>query len=80
MVRDTKGFAMSDANVIAFPVRAAPPTPTDTFNDWMSWAECELSILGYDVSATDYNWRAAHQKGLRPEVAAEHAARGLEAG
>ncbi len=71
---------MSDANVIAFPVRAAPPTPTDAFNDWMSWAECELSILGYDVSATDYNWRAAHQKGLRPEVAAEHAARGLEAG
>ncbi|MEQ8326954.1 MAG: hypothetical protein RH951_07335 [Parvibaculum sp.] len=71
---------MTDANVIAFPVRAMPSTPADEFGDWMSWAECELAILGYEVSATSYNWRAAHEKGLRPEVAAEHAARGLEAG
>ncbi len=70
---------MSDANVIAFPVRAAPASPADEFSDWMSWAECELAILGYDVTATDYNWRAAHEKGLSPEVAAEHAVRSLEA-
>lgn len=78
---------MSDAatpgdNVIAFPARnrTVAAVPVDPFDDWMSWAECELSILGYDLSATSYNWRAAHEKGLRPEVAAEHAARGLEAG
>lgn len=71
---------MSDANVIAFPVRAAAASPVDAFTDWMSWAECELAILGYEVTATDYNWRAAHQKGLRPEVAAEHAVRSLEFG
>ena len=71
---------MSDANVIAFPVRAAAVSPVDAFTDWMSWAECELAILGYELTATDYNWRAAHQKGLRPEVAAEHAVRSLEFG
>lgn len=69
-------------NVIAFPVRSRTVSvrPVDPFDDWMSWAECELAILGYDLSATTYNWRAAHEKGLRPEVAAEHAVRGLQAG
>jgi hypothetical protein len=69
-------------NVIAFPVRqkTVAALPVDPFDDWMSWAECELAILGYDLSATTYNWRAAHQKGLRPEIAAEHAVRGLQVG
>jgi hypothetical protein len=71
---------MTDSNVIAFPVRGAPPQPTDDFSDWMAWAESELAILGYEVSATSYNWRLAHQRGLRPEVAADHAVRGLQAG
>lgn len=74
--------ATSGATVIAFPDRnrTVAASPVDPFDDWMSWAECELSILGYDLSATSYNWRAAHEKGLRPEVAAEHAVRSLEAG
>ncbi|GAB4357855.1 MAG: hypothetical protein Kow00114_09660 [Kiloniellaceae bacterium] len=78
---------MSDAlpsgdNVIAFPLRhrAAATPPTDPFDVWMSWAESELALLGYELMATAYNWRAAHQKGLRPEVAADHAVRGLRAG
>jgi len=71
-----------DDNVIAFPVRSRTVSvaPVDPFDDWMSWAECELAILGFDLTATTYNWRAAHQKGLRPEVAAEHAVRGLQVG
>ncbi|MGD1879586.1 MAG: hypothetical protein ACFB13_19050 [Kiloniellaceae bacterium] len=87
--------ASPDANVIAFPARATPPSKSgaksgakpgsklesrsEEFRDWMSWAECELAILGYDLSACDYDWRAAHTKGLRPEIAAEQAARGLDA-
>lgn len=71
---------MTGSNVIAFPLRNAAPAPTDDFGDWMVWAENELAILGYEVSATNYNWRLAHQRGLRPEVAADHATRGLEVG
>ena len=64
---------MSDANVIAFPPRAASSKP-DSYRDWLSWVECELAILGYDLSACDYDWRAAHTKGLRPDAAAAAAA------
>jgi hypothetical protein len=64
---------MSDANVIAFPVAAAPSTKAGDFQTWLSWAECELAILGYDLSATDFDWRSAHAKGLRPELAAAEA-------
>ena len=74
---------MTEANVIPFPQRSAPPPapePVGDFGDWMAWAESELTLLGFDLSATDYNWRAAHAKGLRPEVAADHAVRGLRAG
>jgi len=78
----TRDAGTPDDNVIAFPVRSRTVSvaPVDPFDDWMSWAECELAILGFDLSATTYNWRAAHQKGLRPEVAAEHAVRGLQVG
>jgi hypothetical protein len=65
---------MSDANVIAFPPRAAPSSKPDSYRDWLSWVECELAILGYDLSACDYDWRAAHAKGVRPEAAAAEAA------
>jgi hypothetical protein len=69
---------MSDANVIDFPRRAVAVSPHNGYRDWLAWVECELSILGYDLSACDYDWRAAHAKGLRPEVAATEAAGRLE--
>ena len=69
---------MTDANVIAFPAQVAPAAETDRFRDWLSWVECELAILGYELSACSYNWRAAHDKGLRPEVAAATAVREFE--
>lgn len=65
---------MSDANVIDFPRPSLQPPRHDDYRDWLSWAECELSILGYELSACDYDWRAAHAKGLRPEAAAAEAA------
>lgn len=70
---------MSDANVIDFPQRATAPLPRhDDYRDWLAWAECELSILGYELSACDYDWRSAHAKGLRPEAAAAEAAQRLD--
>jgi hypothetical protein len=69
---------MSDANVIAFPPRAAPSSKPGSYRDWLSWVECELAILGYDLSACDYDWRAAHSKGMRPEAAAAEAAQRYE--
>lgn len=69
---------MSDANVIDFPRRGAAASPRGGYAEWLAWAECELSILGYEFSACDYDWRAAHTRGLRPEAAAAEAARRLE--
>ena len=69
---------MSDANVISFPQREASQSKADAFRDWLSWTECEVAILGYDLPACDYDWRAAHAKGLRPEVAAAQAVQGIE--
>ena len=71
---------MTDANVIAFPAPSVPSSEDDAFGNWLSWAECELSILGFDLSASSYDWRAAYNKGLRPEVAAEQAASGRDVG
>ena len=65
---------MSDAKVIAFPNRSAPLPRPDRYRDWLSWVECELAILGYDLSTCDYDWPAALAKGLRPEAAAAEAA------
>ena len=70
---------MTDDTVIAFPQRAAPSGAADGYRDWLSWAECEFSILGFALSASSYDWEAAYRKGLRPEVAAEQAAEGLDA-
>jgi len=71
---------MTDATVIAFPVSSGTSSSADGFRDWLSWAECELSILGFALSESGYDWDAAYKKGLRPEVAAAQAAKGLEAG
>lgn len=70
---------MSEASVIAFPPRGAAASKPDAYRDWLAWAECELAILGYDLSACDYDWQRAHAKGLRPEAAAAQAAEGKEA-
>ena len=77
---ETERPVMSDATVIAFPPRGGAASTSDSYRDWLSWAECELSILGYDLSACNYDWQAAHAKGLRPEEAAAQAADGQEAG
>lgn len=71
---------MTDATVIAFPTGSVSSNDGEGFRDWLSWAECELSILGFELSASGYDWDAAYKKGLRPEVAAEQAAAGLDAG
>ena len=71
---------MSDANVLAFPGHPVQSSGADAYRDWLSWAECELSILGFELSASRYDWHAAYKKGLRPEEAAEEAADGFKAG
>ena len=71
---------MTDATVIAFPTPPGTSGGADPFSDWLSWAECELSILGFELSASHFDWQSAYQEGLRPEVAAAQAARGFETG
>jgi len=69
---------MNDFNVIAFPKPRTSQAPHDNFRDWMSWAECELAILGYDLLESGYDWRDAHARGMRPETAAAQAADVIE--
>ncbi|WP_420348950.1 hypothetical protein [Pelagibius sp.] len=74
---------MTDATVIAFPGHApssAPSSPAEAYRDWLSWAECEFSILGHDIAASGFDWEAAYRDGLRPEAAAAQAAAQVEAG
>jgi hypothetical protein len=61
--------AVSD-KVITFP----RTNPRRDFDYWLSWVECELSILGHDIAARSYDWRSAFARGLKPEEAAEEAA------
>ena len=61
---------MRDDTVVAFPGR--------DYQMWLSWVECELSILGHDIAKLPNNWRAASDRGLRPEQAAEQAADQIE--
>ncbi len=68
---------MIDANVLAFPGGPAQSGGADAYRDWLSWAECELSILGFDLPESPYDWHAAYKKGLRPEQAAKEAAEGF---
>jgi hypothetical protein len=58
---------MANETVIAFPGR--------DFQSWLSWVECELSILGFDLSKHSYDWKQSFDHGLRPEQAAAEAAR-----
>lgn len=74
---------MTDATVIEFPGQTSSPgraRPAETYRDWLSWAECELSILGHDMAASGFDWEAAYRDGLRPEAAAAKAAERIEAG
>lgn len=65
---------MTDAIVIAFPKRQ------QDFEAWCGWAECELSILGFEMADTGYDWRAAFEHGLKPEDAAAEAAKSAKTG
>ena len=56
---------MRDDTVVAFPGR--------DYQTWLRWVECELSILGHDIAKLPDDWRAAFDRGLRPEQAAEQA-------
>ena len=57
---------MTDQTVVPFVGR--------DFQSWYNWVECELSILGFDISKHSYDWKAAFERGLRPELAAKEAA------
>lgn len=59
---------MTEATIIDF------PSGKQSFEEWHGWAECELSILGHDIRHADYDWRAAYERGLKPEDAAAEAA------
>ncbi|HIP78006.1 MAG TPA: hypothetical protein EYH07_06050 [Kiloniellaceae bacterium] len=74
---------MTDATVIEFPGHPSSrgtSRPAETYRDWLSWAECELSILGHYIAASGFDWEAAYRDGLRPEAAAAQAAEQIEAG
>ena len=57
---------MTTQTVVAFPGR--------DFESWMSWAECELAILGFDVATHEFDWATAFRQGLKAEDAAAEAA------
>ena len=63
---------MTVQTVIAFPGRDRD------YESWISWVECELAILGFDVAGQQYDWRALFDKGLKPEEAAAKAAKAFE--
>ena len=58
---------MSDNKVVAFPGR--------DYHSWLNWVECELSILGFEMSSQHCDWKSLFDRGLRPETAASQAAR-----
>ncbi len=60
-----------EPNIISFPKNQASG---NEYEYWLSWAECELSILGHDLHAVSYDWKTAFNEGLKPEEAAEKAA------
>lgn len=66
---------MPDDNVLVFPTQ---PRSDRDFGSWLSWVECELSILGHDIQARQHDWRGAYDRNLRPEAAAAEAARKFE--
>ena len=64
---------MTDVTVAVFP--GGENTSQRDYDSWIAWAECELSILGHEIAALTYDWRDAFKRGLKPEIAAEEAAR-----
>lgn len=60
-----------EPNIVSFPKNRVSG---DEYEYWLSWTECELSILGYDLHAVSYDWKAAFDRGLKPEEAAQDAA------
>jgi hypothetical protein len=58
---------MSDNKVVPFPRR--------DYHSWLNWVECELSILGFEISSHTCDWKSLFDRGLRPETAASQAAR-----
>ncbi len=61
---------MSQQTVVAFPDR--------DYRSWLNWVQCELSILGFDISKHSFDWQAVFNRGLRPEAAAAEAAQLFE--
>ena len=59
--------------VVSFPGKGSAEIHTAEFDGWLSWAHCELSILGYEPDEVDFDWRAAFARGLEPHVAAAEA-------
>lgn len=66
---------MPDDNIIAFP---ASTRTGDDFQSWLTWVECELTILGHDIQVREHDWRQDYDCGKRPEEAAAEAARRFE--
>jgi len=65
--------------VIAFPGNGSAGLQQTDFECWLSWTECELSILGFDLSAVDHDWRQAFADGRKPHEAAADAVDALKA-
>lgn len=63
-----------EPNIISFPT---PGVQGDEYDYWLSWVECELTILGHDFSKVSYDWKSAHQRKLKPEEAAAEAVEAL---
>lgn len=71
-LRTRKFEHMTVQKVIAFPARDRD------YESWISWVECELAILGFDIAEQEFDWRALFDKGLKPEEAAAEAAETFE--
>jgi hypothetical protein len=63
---------VSEQTVVSFPLHGFAG---GHYEYWLGWAECELSILGFDLKEVAFDWRAAFDCGLKPEQAAAEAAK-----
>lgn len=62
---------MTNQTVVSFPLHGFSG---GHYEYWCAWAECELSILGFDLRDVTFDWRSAFDRGLKPEQAAAEAA------
>lgn len=60
--------------VVAFPGKGPAEINPTEFSGWLSWTQCELSILGVEPVDVKYDWRKAFERGLAPHEAAAEAA------